>query len=52
MERVAEVFGRPAQSDPPQGDLKVPHAKIGELALENDYLGSALAKASLLSVKR
>ena len=26
------------------------HAKIGELALENDFLGSALAKAGLPSI--
>ncbi len=52
MERAAEVFARPAQDDPPPVDLKVLHAKIGELALENDFLGSALAKAGLLSVKR
>jgi hypothetical protein len=30
----------------------VPHAKIGELTLENDFLASALSKAGLLSAKR
>lgn len=28
------------------------HAKIGQLALENDFLESALSKAGLLSAKR
>ncbi len=46
------MFARPAQDAPPPIDLKVLHAKIGALALENDFLESALAKAGLLSVKR
>ncbi len=33
-------------------DLKVLHAKIGELTLENDFLEGALTKAGLLSAKR
>jgi transposase len=33
-------------------DLKVLHAKIGELTLENDFLAGALGKAGLLSAKR
>jgi transposase len=33
-------------------DLKTLHAKIGELALENDFLSGALGKAGLLSAKR
>jgi transposase len=37
---------------PPPVDLKVLHAKIGELALENDFLAGALSKAGLLSAKR
>ena len=36
----------------PAVDLKVLHAKIGELALENDFLAGALSKAGLLSAKR
>jgi hypothetical protein len=31
---------------------KTLHAKIAELALENDFLESALTKAGLLSAKR
>ena len=33
-------------------DIKTLHAKIGELALENDFLESALSKAGLPSAKR
>jgi hypothetical protein len=33
-------------------DLKVLHAKIGQLTLENDCLEGALTKAGLLSTKR
>ena len=40
----------PAEREEP--DLKVLHAKIGQLALENDFLSGALTKAGLLSAKR
>ena len=33
-------------------DLKALHAKIGKLALENDFLSGALSKAGLLSAKK
>jgi transposase len=36
----------------PVVDVKVLHAKIGELTLENDFLAGALSKAGLLSAKR
>lgn len=36
----------------PPVDVKTLHAKIGELALENDFLEHALGKAGLLSAKR
>jgi transposase len=36
----------------PTVDLKVLHAKIGELTLEKDFLAGALSKAGLLSAKR
>ena len=36
----------------PAVDLKVLHAKIGELALENDFLAGALSKAGLLIARR
>ena len=47
---VAVFGGTKATSDAP--DLKVLHAKIGQLALENDFLETALIKAGLLSAKR
>ena len=50
--RAAEVFeGGPRSTEAPV-DLKALHAKIGELALENDFLEGALSKAGLLSAKR
>jgi transposase len=33
-------------------DLKELHAKIGQLALENDFLAGTLRKAGMLNVKR
>ncbi len=52
LEQAASVFngGRSRTEEPV--DLKALHAKIGELALENDFLESALIKAGLLSAKR
>ena len=52
LERVAQVFGGAAGPTEKPVDLKVLHAKIGELALENDFLEGALVKAGLLSAKR
>ncbi|WP_090960182.1 IS3 family transposase [Nitrosospira sp. Nsp18] len=37
-ERAADVFGGTTVAEPPV-DLKVLHAKIGQLTLENDFLG-------------
>ncbi len=53
LEGAAGVFnhGRGEATAPPI-DLKALHAKIGELALENDFLEGALTKAGLLSAKR
>ena len=50
---AADVFG-PGGSGAAQPaiDVKSLHAKIGELALENDFLEGALTKAGLLSAKR
>ena len=49
--RAADVFGgsKPTAETP---DLKTLHAKIGQLALENDFLEGALIKVGLLSAKR
>src|SRR5476651_2175021 len=54
LEGAAGVFGSAAGTGPATAavDLKSLHAKIGELTLENDFLGGALSKAGLLSVKR
>ena len=43
VDRAADVFG--GEPNTPPVDLKVLHAKIGQLALENDFLESALGKA-------
>ena len=54
LEGAAGVFGGEGGggSEPPI-DVKRLHAKIGELALENDFLAGALGKAGLLpSAKR
>ena len=49
---AAGVFGSGAQRRRRAVDLKTLHAKIGELALENDFLSGALDKAGLPSAKR
>ena len=48
---AAGVFGSSGPTEPIV-DVKTLHAKIGELALENDFLEHALGKAGLLSAKR
>ena len=52
LERAGELFDGPRRKDEPAVDLKVLHAKIGQLALENDFLEGALIKAGMLSAKR
>jgi transposase len=52
VDRAAGMFGGGAADAAPAVDLKVLHAKIGELTLENDFLAGALSKAGLLSAKR
>ena len=49
LERAADVFGGGAQRS--AVDLVPLHAKIGQLALENDFLEHALTKAGWLSAK-
>ena len=51
LTRAADVFGgaKPTADTP---DLKTLHAKIGQLALENDFLEGARIKAGLLSATR
>ena len=53
LEGAAGVFGGVAEgAASPPVDLKELHAKIGQLALENDFLAGALSKAGMLSGKR
>ena len=52
LERAAEVFGGLSRKEEPPVDVKALHAKIGQLALENDFLEGALTKAGMLSAKR
>ncbi len=46
------MFEGGGHKESPPIDVKVLHAKIGELPLENDFLEGALTKAGLLSTKR
>jgi transposase len=50
LARAADVFGGTTPT-PDTPDLKTLHAKIGQLALENDFLAGALTKAGLRSAK-
>jgi len=52
LERAGEGFDNPRRKDEPPVDLKALHAKIGQLALENDFLEGALTKAGMLSAKK
>lgn len=53
LERAAGVFdgGSATGKSEHEPDLKVLHAKIGQQALEIDFLSGALTKAGLLSAK-
>jgi transposase len=52
LEGASDVFGdtekSAAAAAAPAVDVKLLHAKIGELTLENDFLAGALGKAGLL----
>jgi len=52
QESAADVFDGQPKAKAAEPDLKVLHAKIGQLTLENDFLESALTKAGLLSAKK
>jgi transposase-like protein len=53
LESAADVFSAGPGGSEPAIDVKVLHAKIGELTLANDFLSGALGKAGLLpSAKR
>ncbi|HXX80817.1 MAG TPA: transposase [Thermodesulfovibrionales bacterium] len=51
LERAEEVFGKDKQvEDGP--DVKALHAKVGQLAMENDFLSSALGRIAGPSAKK
>lgn len=52
QEGAADVFGEDKAEQQSKVDVTRMQAKIGELALENDFLETALIKAGLLSAKR
>jgi transposase len=52
-ERANEVFASPAdRRETPCPDVKELHAKIGQLAMENDFLAAALGRTGEASAKR
>jgi transposase len=51
LERAEEVFARDKQESPGP-DVKALHAKIGQLAMENDFLSSALGRIVGPSAKK
>lgn len=51
LESAAAVFGSTAKADE-SPDLQALHAKIGQLALENDFLEKALGRVGGPSVRR
>jgi transposase len=52
MSGQARSLGGRSHGEDDAVDLEPLHAKIGQLALENDFLERALIKAGLLSAKR
>jgi len=52
LEGAEGVFESGKEKDAETVDVTRMQAKIGELTLENDFLGRALTKAGLLSAKR
>ena len=52
LTRAVDVFGGTMKATADAPDLTVLHAKIGQLALENDFLEGALVKAGVLSATR
>ena len=52
MESAADVFGGARHAKTQAPDVKVLHAKIGQLTLENDFLEGALTRAGWLSARR
>jgi transposase-like protein len=52
LERAADVFNSAEPATEPGPVIKSLHAKIGQLALENDFLAGALGRLPGSSAKR
>ena len=53
QERASDVFATAAERSESTGpDVKELHAKIGQLAMENDFLVAALGRVGDASAKR
>ncbi len=52
LERALELFTTPAERQAAGPDVKALHAKIGQLAMENDFLAGALGRLPEPSGKR
>ena len=52
LERAMELFATQADRDAVAPDVKALHTKIGQLALENDFLAGALGRCPDASGKR
>ena len=52
LERAMGLFATPADRQAAAPDVKALHAKIGQLAMENDFLAGALGRIPDASAKR
>ena len=52
LERALELFTTPPKREAAGPDVKALHAKIGQLAMENDFLAGALGRLPDASGKR
>ncbi len=52
LERALELSTTPAERQAAEPDVKALHAKIGQLAMENDFLAGALGRCPEPSGKR
>ena len=54
IERAGDIFSgsAPSSGEVTQADIKELHAKIGQLALENDFLSGALGRLPGSSAKK
>ena len=52
LKSAADVFGGGGTVKTPEPELRILHAKIGQLTLENDFLEGALTKAGVMSARR